>query len=110
MSSTAVATVIKMMESLPEPVQDQVVEYLRDYIADLQDEIEWELSFQKRQQQLIATAQRARQEITEGHAEPMDYNQRRKSFSPTLALPMYQPRGKHLVREDNTGVSCHWLS
>jgi len=33
MSSTAIA-----METLPEPAQDQVVEHLRDYIADLADE------------------------------------------------------------------------
>ncbi len=42
MSSRAVATVTKMMESLPEPVQDQVVEHLRDHIAYMQDEMKWE--------------------------------------------------------------------
>ena len=74
MSSTAIATVIKMMESLPETTQDQVVEHLREYIADLQDEIQWDISFKKTQSQLIAAAQRARQEIAEGHAKPLDYD------------------------------------
>jgi len=38
MQSTEIATVAKMMESLPEPAQKQVVEYLRNLIEELQDE------------------------------------------------------------------------
>ena len=38
MSSPAIITVIKMMESLPEDKQNKIVEHLRDYIQDLQDE------------------------------------------------------------------------
>ncbi len=75
MSSTAIATVIKMMESLPEPVQDQVVDHLREYLEDLQDELQWDSLFKKTQQQLVAAARRAKQEIAEGHAKPMDYDQ-----------------------------------
>ncbi len=33
MSSRAIATLVKMMESLPEILQDRVVEHLREYIA-----------------------------------------------------------------------------
>jgi hypothetical protein len=75
MSSTAIATVIKMMESLPEPVQDQVVDHLREYLEDLQDELQWDSLFKKTQQQLVAAARSAKQEIAEGRAEPMDYDQ-----------------------------------
>ena len=75
MSSTAITTVTKMMEYLSETAQDHVVEHLRDYIEDLQDEIQWDISFKKTQRQLIAAAQRARQEIAEGHAKPMDHSQ-----------------------------------
>ena len=75
MSSTGIATVIKMMESLPETAQEQVIEHLRHYIEDLQDELQWDISFKKTQQQLVAAAQRARQEMAEGHAKPMDYDQ-----------------------------------
>jgi hypothetical protein len=38
MSSAAINTVIKMMESLSEDKQDKIVEHLREYIQDLQDE------------------------------------------------------------------------
>jgi hypothetical protein len=75
MSSAAVATVIKMMESLPVDVQDQVVEHLREYINDLQDEIRWNQSFQGTEQKLVAAARRAKQEIAEGQATAMDYDQ-----------------------------------
>jgi len=75
MSSSAIATVIRMMESLPDPVQDQVVDHLREYLADLQDELRWDSLFQRTQPQLIAAARRARQEIAEGQARPMDYEQ-----------------------------------
>ncbi|MGE5443578.1 MAG: hypothetical protein ACM3SR_03130 [Ignavibacteriales bacterium] len=75
MSSTAIATVIKMMESLPETVQDQVVEHLRDYLEDLQDEIQWDSLFKKTQKQLIAAAQQARREIAEGRAKSLDDGQ-----------------------------------
>jgi hypothetical protein len=68
MPSTAVATVTKMMESLPEPAQDRVVEHLRDYIAE-----EWEAAFERTQDQLVVAAQRAKEEIAAGHAEPMNY-------------------------------------
>lgn len=74
MPSTAIATIIKMMESLPETAQDQVVEHLRDYLTEMQDELRWDDLFKKTQQQLIAAAKRARQEIAEGQAKPLDYD------------------------------------
>jgi len=64
-----------MIESVPETVQDQVVEHLREYLEDLQDELQWDTLFKKTQPQLIAAARRAKQEIAEGHAKPMDYDQ-----------------------------------
>lgn len=75
MSSTAIATVVKMMESLPETAQDQVVEHLREYLEDLQDELQWDTLFKKTQPQLIAAARRAKKELAEGLAQPMDYDQ-----------------------------------
>ncbi len=73
MSSPAIATVIKMMESLPEDVQERVAEHLREYLEDLQDELKWNKSFKETQQQLIASAQSAKREIAEGLAKPMNY-------------------------------------
>jgi hypothetical protein len=75
MSSADVETVTKMLESLPEAVQGQVIEHLREYIANLRDELEWNASFKRTESQLAEAARRARQEIVEGKAEPMDYEQ-----------------------------------
>ena len=74
MSSPAIATVLTMMESLPKDIQDRVAEHLREYIQDLHEELKWDKSFQKSQSKLIAAARRAKQEIAEGLAEPMDYD------------------------------------
>lgn len=75
MSSSAIATLVKMMESLPETLQDKVIEPLREYIEDLRDEEQWNVSFQNTQQSLIAAARRAKQEIAEGKAQPLDIEQ-----------------------------------
>jgi hypothetical protein len=75
MSSTAIATVTKMLESLPETAQAQVVEHLREYIEDLRDELEWDALFSKTQPQLVTAAKRAKQEVAEGRAKPLDENQ-----------------------------------
>lgn len=37
MSAPAIETVVRMMEALPEPAQDQLVEHLREYLADFTD-------------------------------------------------------------------------
>ncbi|WP_325315702.1 hypothetical protein [Microcoleus sp. PH2017_28_MFU_U_A] len=57
---------IEMMESLPENLQQQVAEYLKEYIAQLKDELQWDESFEKTQPQLVAAAQQAKQEIVLG--------------------------------------------
>jgi len=75
MSSNAIATVVKMIESLPEAKQDQVVEHLRDYIENLIDELQWDIAIEKTQDQLAAAAQRAKKEIAKGRAKPLDYEQ-----------------------------------
>jgi hypothetical protein len=75
MSSTAIVTMTRMMEMLPESAQDQAVEYLRDILAEMQDEIQWDILFKKTENQLIAAAKQAKKEIAAGLAEPMDFNQ-----------------------------------
>ncbi len=74
MSSTAITTVTKMLESLPEPAQDQVVAHLREYLEEVQDELRWDALFKKTQPQLVSAARRARQEIARGLAKPMEYD------------------------------------
>ena len=72
MASNAVVTITRMIETLPEVLQDQVVEHLREYITELEDELRWETSFNNTQDQLIEAARRAKKEIAAGKAEPMD--------------------------------------
>jgi hypothetical protein len=72
MESPQIAILIKMMESLPEEEQNQVVEAFRAYIADLQDEVRWENSYKQTQDKLIKTAHRARRQIREKSSQPLD--------------------------------------
>lgn len=74
MSSPAINTVIKMMESLSEDKQNELVEHLREYLQDLQEEAKWQNSFDKTQDKLVAAARLAKQQIAEGKAQPMDYD------------------------------------
>ncbi len=66
MSSTAITTIVKMVESLSDDLQERVAEHIREYIADLEDEARWESSFKKSQHSLVAAARQAKQEIAEG--------------------------------------------
>lgn len=72
MDSTAIATMVKMMERLPASTQEQVVDHVREYLADLEDEALWDEQFAATQAQLVAAARNARQKAEAGEAEPMD--------------------------------------
>ena len=75
MTSIAIMTMTKMMEALPEPKQDQALEHLRDYIAEMESEQKWDELFSETQDSLVAAAKQARKEIAEGKAKSMDFNQ-----------------------------------
>ncbi|NJP22354.1 MAG: hypothetical protein HC763_28795 [Hydrococcus sp. CRU_1_1] len=75
MSSAAIATFVKMVESLPDDLQEKVIEHIRDYIADLEDEKRWDVLFERTQNNLVAAAGKAKQEIAAGQSVPMDYEQ-----------------------------------
>ncbi len=75
MSSPQITTLVKIMETLPDSLQEKVTEHLREYIHDLQDEIKWSKSFEKTQSKLVMAARRAKQEIAEGKAVALDYEQ-----------------------------------
>ncbi len=74
MSSTAIITMEKMLESLPEEIQDRIIDHLREYILDLQDEFEWNALFKRSQEKLIKAACQAKSEITAGKASSMDFD------------------------------------
>jgi translation initiation factor 2B subunit (eIF-2B alpha/beta/delta family) len=75
MSSNAITTIATMLESLPDNLQERVVEQLRTYIADLSEEEKWAASFQQTQSSLVAAARQAKREIADGKSVPMDYDQ-----------------------------------
>ena len=75
MSSSAIATMTKMMKSLPESAQSQVVAHLREYIEYLVDELEWDMLIEQTRPKLIEAARRARQEVADGLAQPLDLEQ-----------------------------------
>ena len=65
-------TIIKMIESLPEPMQELALEHMQQYIEDIRDELKWNDSIGKSQSKLIAAARQARKEIMQGKAIPLD--------------------------------------
>jgi hypothetical protein len=75
MPSPQISNLVKIMESLPVSLQERVTDHLREYINDLQDEIKWNNSFAKSQSKLVVAARLAKQEIAEGKAVALDYNQ-----------------------------------
>jgi hypothetical protein len=64
-----------MLESLPEITQKQVVEHLREYIATIRDEAQWDKQFQNEQAQLTKAARKAKEQIAAGRAQPLDVTQ-----------------------------------
>ena len=72
MPTSASITMMKMIESLPEPVQERALEHMQQYIEDIRDELKWSESFGNSQSKLIAAARQAREEILQGKATPMN--------------------------------------
>jgi hypothetical protein len=72
--STEIETIVKMIESMPESTQKRLVEHLREYIEELQDEAEWESIVEKTGPKLVDAARRARHQIAEGLSKPLDVN------------------------------------
>ena len=74
MVSPAITTIVKMMEALPEETQSQVVEHLREWLLDIEDESAWDESFARTQKNLYEAGQDARKQVSEGKAEPIDFS------------------------------------
>ncbi|TAN43449.1 MAG: hypothetical protein EPN22_09965 [Nitrospirae bacterium] len=72
MDTSAASTMIKMLESVPDPLQESVVEHMRDYIEDVRDEARWKELFCRTENKLLAAAQQARREVFQGKGNPMD--------------------------------------
>jgi hypothetical protein len=63
-----------MLKSLPESLQDQAVEHLREYIKVMQDELEWDRQFKKSKNELVVAARRAKKGIAAGRSKSMDHD------------------------------------
>ncbi len=74
MVSPALTTILKMIEDLPETRQNQLAEHLREYLADLEDDEQWDETFAKTQDQLTRATRDAERQIAEGKSEPMDFS------------------------------------
>jgi hypothetical protein len=61
-----------MLENLPDQFAEQVVEHVREYIADLKDEVLWNSTFSQSQDKLAAAAKKVRKEIQEGKSASLD--------------------------------------
>lgn len=72
MAPATIETVTKMLESLPDPVQERAVEHLRQYLEDISDELRWDESFAKTSDKLEEAAQLAREQFLSGKTEPFD--------------------------------------
>ncbi|MCW5206123.1 hypothetical protein VU08_04210 [Desulfobulbus sp. F5] len=72
MASEAAVTIAKMLENLPDQFAEQVVEHVREYIADLKDEVLWNSTFSQSQDKLATAAKKVRKEIQEGKSAPLD--------------------------------------
>ncbi|MEP7358615.1 MAG: hypothetical protein ABI847_15305 [Anaerolineales bacterium] len=75
MTSMAIVTAVKLLETLPEDEQARVVDHLREYVTELQDEAAWDALLDKTQPQLAAAARLAKQQIAAGLAKPLDEDQ-----------------------------------
>ena len=72
--SRATETATKMIESLPESVQDRVVEELRILVENVREEAKWDALIESKKGRLVAAARKARKEIVAGKATEMDFD------------------------------------
>ena len=74
MPTSASVTMMKLIESLPEPIQERALEHMQQYIEEIRDELRWNEAFEKSQNKLVTAARQARKEIAKGKAAPMNFN------------------------------------
>ncbi len=74
MVSPALTTILKMIENLPEDRQNLLANHLREYLADIEDEEQWDEVFGRTQDTLAYHTREAARQIAEGKSEPMDFD------------------------------------
>lgn len=74
MPTKTIETLTKMLENLPDSVQDQAIDHLREYLDEITDELRWDESFKRSDDRLSEIADSARQEVANGKTAPMDFD------------------------------------
>ena len=72
--SQTTETALKLLERLPEEAQVQVLEALRQLVAEANADAQWDELFGRSQNLLAAAARNARGAVTAGSATPMDFD------------------------------------
>lgn len=72
--SQTTETAIKLLERLPEEAQVQVLEALRQLVAESNDDAQWDELFGRSPNVLAAAARSARAAVTAGRAALMDFD------------------------------------
>lgn len=71
--SNASETLLRMVESLPESVQERILAEVQDFLEDMKDQGEWDAQFSSTQSVLASAARRVREEIAKGGSSPFDH-------------------------------------
>ena len=66
-------TISKMVHSLPKDLQMAAFEEFRRIIEEKRDEAEWDSEYERKKNQLILAARKAKEQIASGETEEMDY-------------------------------------
>jgi hypothetical protein len=74
MSTATIETVKKMLEDLPDSVQERAIEHLREYLDEVTDEIRWDESFEKSSGRLAQMAEEVKKDVESGNTTPMDFD------------------------------------
>jgi hypothetical protein len=74
MSTETITTIIKMIESLPEEKQEKVADHLRHYIAELEDEMEWDKLFKETEDELSTIAREIKSRASKEELKDFDFN------------------------------------
>jgi hypothetical protein len=74
MSTATIETVKKMLEDLPDSVQERAIEHLREYLDEVTDEIRWDESFEKSSGRLAQMAEEVKKDVESNTTTPMDFD------------------------------------
>ena len=77
-------TVTKMIEALPEHLQNKLLDEITPIISEALDEAKWEAQFQRGSSKLIEIAEAVKKQVSTGGSEPMDFS---KLWSPPRRFP-----------------------